>query len=160
MTSPTGDVVVCDASPLIVLARVDHLSLLSKLFRDVYVPPAVWFEATSDADAAGAAEILASSWIKVRAPLAVPASKLGLGEREAIGLAAELHAVLIVDDGAARAAAVGMGITITGTLGVLRRAKREQLISQVRPVIERMRDNGLRATDDLVRAILDDVGEK
>lgn len=40
-----------------------------------------------------------------------------------MALAAELHALLIVDDGLARAAALAMGITITGTLGVLNRAK-------------------------------------
>lgn len=41
MTSPTGEVVICDAGPLIVLARVDELDLLRKLFKDVFVPPAV-----------------------------------------------------------------------------------------------------------------------
>ena len=158
MTSPIGDVVVCDASPLIILARVDQLSLLSRLFRDVFVPPAVWSEATCDPKAAGAATILASSWIKVRAPRVVPPSTLGLGEREAMGLAAELHAVLVVDDGGARAAALAMGIKITGMLGVLRRAKRERMIAEVRPVIERMRENGLRVADELVAAILADAG--
>lgn len=34
----------------------------------------------------------------------MPGTKLGLGEREAMALAAELHAILIVDDGLARAA--------------------------------------------------------
>jgi predicted nucleic acid-binding protein len=108
MTLPTGEVVVCDAGPLIVLARVDELGLRRKLFEDVFVPPAVWTEATRKATAPGASVVLASSWIQLRAPHSVPTSKLGLGEREAMGLAAELAAILIVDDAAARTEAVAM----------------------------------------------------
>jgi predicted nucleic acid-binding protein len=51
MTSPTGEIVVCDASPLIVLARVDQLDLLRLLFRRVLVPPAVSSEVTRRPDA-------------------------------------------------------------------------------------------------------------
>lgn len=159
MTSPTGDVVVCDASPLIILARVQQLDLLQKLFANVYAPPAVWSEATADALAPGADVLLGTSWIRVRAPSAVPASRLGLGEREALGLAAELSAVLVVDDGAARAEALALGVRITGTLGILRRAKREGLVAAVAPTISRMRSIGLRVSDALVDALLRDIGE-
>ena len=57
----------------------------------------------------GAATVARAEWLQVPAPQVVPAGKLGLGEREAIALAAELHAILIVDDGLARAAALAMG---------------------------------------------------
>ena len=68
---------------------------------------------------------------------------LGLGEREAMGLAEELQAILIVDDAAARTEAVARGIRITGTLGVLRRAKHEGFVVAIKPIIDRMRANGL-----------------
>ena len=93
MTSRTGDVVVCDASPLIVLARVEHLDLLRQLFGRVLVPPAVWSEVTHRPHAPGASAVARAEWIQVRAPSVVPTSKLGLGEREGMGLAAELHAL-------------------------------------------------------------------
>ena len=159
MTSRTGDVVVCDASPLIVLARVEHLDLLRQLFGRVLVPPAVWSEVTHRPHAPGAAAVARAEWIQVRAPSVVPTSKLGLGEREAMGLAAELHALLIVDDGLARAAALAMGITITGTLGILRRAKHEGLLGAVGPILDRMQANRLRVAEPLVHAFLGELGE-
>lgn len=159
MTSPTGEVVVCDASPLIVLARVDHLDLLRRVFDTVIVPPAVWHEVTHRPQAPGAATVARATWLHVRAPLTVPSMKLGFGEREAMALALETSALLIVDDGMARAAALAMGIRITGTLGVLRRAKRLGLIADVRPVVEQMSENGLRISDSLVESFLREIGE-
>jgi predicted nucleic acid-binding protein len=159
MTSRIDDVVVCDASPLIVLARVGHLDLLHQLFGRVLVPPAVWSEVTRRPDAPGAAAVARAEWLQVRAPQVVPATKLGLGEREAMALAAELHAILIVDDGLARAAALAMGITITGTLGVLRRAKYAGLLVAVRPILDEMQANGLRVAEPLVHAFIQELGE-
>ena len=49
-----------------------------------------------------------------------------------------------MDDGLARAAALAMGITITGTLGVLKRAKHAGLLVAVRPILDEMQANGLR----------------
>jgi predicted nucleic acid-binding protein len=76
-----------------------------------------------------------------------------------MALAAELHAILIVDDGLARAAALAMGITITGTLGVLKRAKHAGLLVAVRPVLDAMRANGLRVAEPLVHAFIQELGE-
>lgn len=100
-----------------------------------------------------------ADWLQVSAPRTVPTTKLGLGEREAIGLALELEAMLIVDDGLARAAAIATGLRITGTLGVLRRAKRHGLIGAVRPIVDQMQANGLRIAEPLVRAFLRELGE-
>lgn len=76
-----------------------------------------------------------------------------------MGLALELSATLVVDDGLARAAAVPMGLKITGTLGVLRRAKEWGLIAAVRPVVDRMSANGLHVSDTLVGSFLKAIGE-
>jgi predicted nucleic acid-binding protein len=48
-----------------------------------------------------------------------PALKLGAGEREAIALAEELKAGLLLDDGKARREARRRGLAVTGTLAVL-----------------------------------------
>jgi uncharacterized protein len=159
MTSPTGEVVVCDANPLIVLARVEHLDILQRLFRRVLIPPAVWSEVTRRQAAPGAAAVARAEWLEVRAPRAVPTTKLGLGEREAMALAMELQAMLIVDDGMARAAALAMGIAITGTLGVLRRAKHQGLLIAVRPILDQMQANGLHVAEPLVQAFIREIGE-
>jgi hypothetical protein len=76
-------------------------------------------------------------WIHVAAPHSVGATGdvVGLhqGEIEAIALALEVHAsVLILDDLPARSHALGLGLAIIGTAGVLVMAKRSGLTPSVR----------------------------
>ena len=52
---------------------------------------------------------------------------LDIGEAEAITLAAELGALLLIDEIDGRAAAAAAGIPFVGVLGVLARAKRERV---------------------------------
>jgi predicted nucleic acid-binding protein len=155
----TGDVVVSDASPLILLARISRLELFRTISARVVAPPEVWREATRHPHAPGATTLLAATWIEVRAPVAPVDGPLGLGEREAIALAKELDAVLVVDDGDARARAMVEGVKIVGTVGVLKRAKQLGHVKLVGPIIEELRANGLRITDAIVAAVRRDLGE-
>ncbi len=80
---------------------------------------------------------------------------LDAGEREAILLAQELSAdLLLVDDKQARQASVNFGIAITGTLGILDRAAREGLID-LQAVIEKLQETSFHVADDLIQKLLD-----
>jgi predicted nucleic acid-binding protein len=80
-------------------------------------------------------------WVQVRSAAAIqPIEGLGAGETEALALAQELSATLmIVDDRDARAEAVRRGIRITGTVGVLELAAVRNLLS-LPDAIQRLRD--------------------
>jgi hypothetical protein len=150
-------VVVSDASALIALEQIGQLALLERLFAALLIPPAVARET-----AAGGTR---PTWIHER-PLAQPLSSqvlrasLGPGESEAISLALEAHAdLLIVDDRPARRLAQGLGIPIIGTLGVLFAAKRKGIITAVRPHISALLAADFRVAPDLVDRILADAGE-
>lgn len=52
-----------------------------------------------------------------------------------------------------------MGLTITGTLGVLKRAKQAGLLVAVRPILDEMQANGLRVAEPLVHAFIQELGE-
>ena len=136
-------IVVSDSSPLIALAAVRQLALLSSLYGDVIVPPTVWAEVTR-AGRPGVAEILASNWIRV-----VPVSNLTLlnnvsaevdaGEAEAITLAHELNAdALLLDERRARRTATRLGIPLTGVLTVLVTAKSMGLVPTIKPILDDM----------------------
>ena len=61
--------------------------------------------------------------VRIQAMDPTLSSALGSGEREAISLASEVHAdILILDDFRARAAATARKLTVAGTLAVLREA--------------------------------------
>jgi predicted nucleic acid-binding protein len=85
-------------------------------------------------------------WMIIRTPRAQDASlrRLGAGEIEAISLAQELRAdLLLVDDKEARKAAEARGLTCTGTLGVLKRAAELGLIDYDQ-ILEALRGTSMR----------------
>ena len=65
------------------------------------------------------------------------------GEAEAIALATELHPEsVLLDDKLARQMARRLGVPVTGTIGVLLRAKQVGLIVEVRSLITRLQSEG------------------
>jgi len=72
---------------------------------------------------------------------------LGPGESEAIALAAQHPGALVVlDDLRARRVARDMGLRLTGTVGVLLRAKREGLLTSVSSALARAESVGFRVS--------------
>lgn len=82
------------------------------------------------------------------------ATDLGKGESEAIAIAHERDALLILDDALARRHASLIGVRLTGTLGVLLKAKEEGQISLVMPLVSRMTELGFWLSDKTREAVL------
>lgn len=66
---------------------------------------------------------------------------------------------MILDDLAARRVALGAGIPVTGSLGVLLDAKRAGRLESVREAIDRIRDHGAWLSDAVVKRALHIAGE-
>jgi uncharacterized protein len=159
-------IVVSDASPLIGLVAVGQLDLIHRLYGEVVIPIAVHEELTTSSEAPGAAEIASASWIRVQAvqnrSLAdALALQLDVGEAEAIALAVEVGAeLLLMDERRGRSAAVRLGRRVVGVLGVLVEAKRNGQLPAVRPVLEALTvQAGFRVSGQLRREVLEAVGE-
>ena len=157
---------VCDTGPLIALAKVERLSLLTPLFGEIFIPPSVYHEllAKSGPDVGHLQGALADFLQIASAPDYPPAVRavtaaLDDGESDAIALAYELGTLLVVDERAGRAAARRLNVPVTGVVGVLLRAKQQNLEAAVRPVLERLRRKGYWLSDDLVAAALRLAGE-
>jgi hypothetical protein len=85
---------------------------------------------------------------------------VGKGEAEAIVLAGELQAdVVILDDATARRVAEAEGRTVVGLLGLLLHAKLRGLVGAVRPSLDDMVAAGFFLDDSLYRSILGQAGE-
>ncbi len=162
--------VVSDTSPLIHLSRIGQLALLRDLYRRVLIPAAVWRETVEEGQGrAGEAEVRAaaqSGWVEVRRVQSRPLVRVltdGLddGEAETIALAAEAAAVLVLlDETQAREKARSMGLPLTGTLGVLMRARRNGMLGSLRPVLDRLRQESFWIDERLYRKALEAVGER
>lgn len=135
-------IVVSDTSPITNLIEIGRLELLRDLFGEVFIPEIVSREATIVE--AHRKEIENNAWIKVvdlkdRRIFNSLVNKLDGGEAEAIALALELSAdVILIDEMDGRTEALGLGLTVTGLLGVLVRAKKQGLIGAIKPEIERL----------------------
>lgn len=158
-------VLVADSSPLIGLARIQHLDLLPKLARRVVVPPSVWEEVTvQGAGSPGAGQVAQARWIEVEAPDPLRVRPLRIlvnaGEAEALALAQGLPgALLLVDDARARRLAERLEVPRVGTVGLLRRAKLAGLVRSLRPLLRALQESGIYIRQALIDAVLKDVGE-
>ena len=151
--------VVSNTGPLIALSSIGKLDLLAMLYGSVLVPEGVFQEVTVDGRGrAGAAEVAAAAWISRvrlnRPPDALLLNEVGLGESEAITLAVQDGArLLLIDDRAARRIAeVSYGLRVKGAAGILVAAKHRGLIPAVRPLLEGMREGGYYLSDRLIAA--------
>lgn len=123
--------VVADATPLRHLVAIGKGELLRKLYGRLTLPPAVWSELNAASTPNTVKHFLANAaaWLQVRGPREARAHvpellALDAGEREAIRLAMELAAdLLLIDDREGRHVALRLHLPVSGTLGVLERAE-------------------------------------
>lgn len=136
--------VVSDASPLINLAAIGHLDLLRALYGTVCIPNAVHREVTRFEEQPGADAVQSLEWVKAQScPRPDLATALGqdldAGEAEAIALAVDTGALLLIDERAGRRAASRLDVSRLGLLGVLVEAKRAGHIPVLRPLLRSLR---------------------
>jgi len=113
----------------------------------------------------GSEEVRQAEWIKRKEiedknKLELLALELGQGEKEAIVLAEELKAILIIDDRKARLEAERKGIQTIGSLWVVKEAKDKGLINKAKQAGDKLRDTGLRLKEELYHQFLKEMGEE
>ncbi len=125
-------IVVADTSPINYLVLIAQIDLLAELYTRILIPPAVLAELKHPSAPKPVRDWVDNTpmWLEVLSPkssLILP--KLDLGETEAIALATELHAdVVLIDDQAGRQEALCRGLKVAGTLSVLDEADQAGLV--------------------------------
>jgi predicted nucleic acid-binding protein len=158
--------IVCNTSPLILLAKIGRLEIMIRLYRETMIPKAVEDElgAKPGKENDQVQEFLKEGKLQLRHVSKkildrVPAD-LGRGEREAIALASQVGADLVIlDDLPGRLAARGKGLLVTGTLGVLIEAKERGFIPFLRPEIDRLIEAGMWISEIFYHRLLKEYGE-
>jgi len=156
--------VVSNTSPILNLAIIDRLTLLRDQFGLVLIPPAVLRELRTDEDLPGTnciSEAIDDGWIRIveiedLALVKLLQRELDYGESEAIALALQIKAErILMDEREGRKLAKSLGLTTTGVLGILLRARRSQKITSMKAVMDELKTRaGFRISASLYDELL------
>ena len=157
--------VLTDASPLIGLSLVDGIPWLQALFGTVTVPEEVLHEVVGRnfRGEAAIADAVTAGWLLPMGPATVDAALPDLDEGEAacirLALAANVPALLLMDERAGRAVAQEFGLQVAGTAALIGMAKQRGLVTAAKPVMERLHRCDFRIAAEVIRTVLQRVGE-
>lgn len=138
-----------NASPLILLGKIDRLPLIREIASNIRIPKEVAVEVLAGPDSDPA-----RIWLSEEGQLLVEESPtvvdrnvrvwgLGIGESAVISMSLQVSgAVAILDDRAARNCARVFQVSVIGTAGVLLNAKRNGCLSRVRPELDALAKKG------------------
>jgi len=153
--------VIVNSTPIIALREIGRLDILRELYGSVTIPDAVFREVTAkDIHALGGYPWIVVKNVENIAAKEVFSTALHDGEVEVMLLARETGAKLVImDDGLARRHAKYFSLSITGTVGVLLRAKQEGFIDKVKPALDELIINDFYISSSVCNEILRLAGE-
>ena len=139
-------VIVSDTTTLSNLFMIQKLWILEKLYGNVIIPEAVLYELEKlKLNKLNISQITDSTWIKIQPVMneslvAILSESLDRGESEAIVLAQELRAdLLIIDEIKGRNYAKKLNIRIIGLVGILVQAKIEGILENVGEILDELK---------------------
>ena len=144
------EVVISDTSTLILFHKIDEFNLLGKVYGELITTPEIAEEFGEDLP----------DWIKIQAVSDKKyqnflETQVDYGEASAIALATEYDDVLLLlDDLKARKLATQLKFKVTGTLGVIYKAKQLSIIDKVKLLIDKLLLTDFRVADNVIEEIL------
>ena len=158
--------IVCNTSPLILLAKIGRLDTLIRLYSELMIPKAVADEIgikpgkeNDQVQALLKKGTLQLGQVSEKILAELPID-LGRGEREAIALAIDSGSDLVIlDDQQGRLVSRDKGLSVTGTVGVLIEAKERGFVPSLRSEIDRMIEAGMWISEVFYHRILKEYGE-
>ena len=151
---------VINASPLILLGKINQLQLVDQLAASLIVPKSVFEEIAQGPSTVFTQRTLdwANDYIQpdIRVPTSILKWDIGKGESQVLAHCLQIQSSkAILDDANAQAHC----IPLHGTLGIILRAKKFGIIAVAKPLIDQLVFNGSFLSADLIREALLKVGE-
>ena len=147
--SVAQDCIVSDSTCLIGLERIDRLDIPPQIYNKFWIPLAVQTEIG-----------FSLPWIEIKQVqnqvlVSSLRSQIGWGESEAIALALEFEGTpILLDDKKARGIAKRFDLPITGTVGLLLKAKRQGIVNTITPILNALESVEFRVSPALRRRAL------
>lgn len=161
--------VVTNSTPIIGLASIDQLDLLSRLFEKVYVTREVYNEVAGDTENRVGADglkrqiqegciilydIIDNKFVELMF------GRLHRGELSVMVAAKELGiSFVLMDDASARKTAESFSLVPIGIVGILKLAKMNGFLLEIKHLLDKLMENNFRISLKLYNEILKDVKE-
>lgn len=157
--------IISNTTPILSLLKINKLELLKELYGKVTIPNAVFQEIENGNKKQYYQDLTLLPWIEIE-EIKNPESMayftdLDSGEAEVLILAKEKKADLVImDEIMGRRFAKQLDFNLTGTIGILLKAKENRLINSISELLTELTKKGTWLNPKLVNRILKLAGEK
>ena len=156
--------VVSNTTPIISLLKLSRLDILKELYSEITIPFAVFQEIETGKNKGYYKDLSKINWINIVKIQDNQALKyfldLDAGESEAIILATELGAdLIIIDEKLGRFYAKHADLKVTGTIGILIKAKNQGIVKYLKPLLYELIEKDVWISERLIGEVLKHVGE-
>ncbi|MCF8304013.1 MAG: DUF3368 domain-containing protein [Bacteroidales bacterium] len=147
--------IIADTSCFIILNKIKRLDILRQLYGSVTTTNEVIQEYKKGLP----------DWIIIQSAGDVSRQQLlemqiDKGEASAIALALEVSdSIVILDDNKARRIAEKLALNVTGTIGIIIKAKHSGLIRSIKPYLEKIKETDFRMSPELENQALKEAEE-
>ncbi|MDO9139548.1 MAG: DUF3368 domain-containing protein [Methylobacter sp.] len=156
-------IVFSNTTPIIALSSIQQLDLLPELFGHLHLVN----EVVDECEVGGAIAVPSLrglNWLTIveSTPVSRPSLLLELdkGEKHTLDMAQKYQADwVLIDEKIGRNMAEYLGLRVTGTLGILLKAKQQGLIPSFLECVTAMQNHGIYYHTDLIKKLLLHIGE-
>jgi predicted nucleic acid-binding protein len=142
--------IISDTSCLILFHKIGELDILRKVYDSVTTTPEVAEEFGYQLP-----DWICIEEVKDKKYQEFLETQIDWGEASALALAKEKEApVLLLDDLKARKLALKLNLKVTGTLGVIHKAKQIGAIENIKPIIEKLQATNFRISENIIAELL------
>ncbi|RMF57530.1 MAG: DUF3368 domain-containing protein [Calditrichaeota bacterium] len=164
---PEKKEIVINTGPLLsLIAATGNLLILRELNYEVWVPYEVVQEMEMGGQSGfGLSQFHAATWLK-KTSSSTPispflANVLDRGEASVIQLALDKHIPTVcIDETVGRRIARLSNLQVTGSIGILVRAKKEGILPSLKEALKKLEDHGIWVSATVITAALREAGEE
>jgi predicted nucleic acid-binding protein len=144
--------------------KISQIEILKKIYSEIVIPEAVYKEIEAGKHKEFYRDLSRIDWIKIQSIKDKHSIDYFLDldavEAEAIILATEIGAdLIIIDEKLGRLHAKKAGIKVTGTIGVLIKARKMGLIPKIKPLLIQLTKKNVWISDVLISQVCKTVDE-
>lgn len=147
--------IISDTSCFIILTNIGELDLLHKVYGQILTTVEIAVEYGEKLP-----EWVEIVVVKDKYRQQLLEMQIDRGESSAIALALETpNSTVILDDYKARKIADQLGLSFTGTIGIIIKAKHKGIIPSIKPILQKMRQTDFHISDEIELQALSEAGE-